>query len=80
MVCSQDILVIFQVSTPDQGAAQQGYGEGQSVGWRKGKQHVHVIRQHLGLHVRGRNQRNKTPPCVAYAYMQRVHIIKETVF
>lgn len=33
-ICSQDILVIFQVSTPDQRAEKQGAGEGQSVGGR----------------------------------------------
>lgn len=42
-VCSQDILVIFQISTPDQRAAQQGYGEGQSVGRKYTTAHSHSV-------------------------------------
>lgn len=36
-VILQNILVIFQVSTPDQGAQQHGDGEGQSVRIKSGK-------------------------------------------
>lgn len=48
---SQDILVVFQVSTPDQLAAQQGYGEGQSVG-SKTKHDTDVLRpvKQFGYH------------------------------
>lgn len=42
-VCSQDILVIFQISTPDQRTAQQGYGEGQSVGRKDTTAHSHSV-------------------------------------